>query len=327
MSWIELELACSRYSRNQPYHVDFEWTEFRELIDLRWFLGPLDELLNEEGLGAKIDDCLVESAGGMLSALEQGLVDTHSFREFLDQAAKGILEDNAVRAFRLSRSGDVEQALASEIYLDLIRRHTLDGGKSCPSLHGVCLFVRTFLGQFIENKSWDVDWDIREYSRLIADHWWINPRAVDHFTLIRDSFFSAAAWDALKLICADAFERGWVNRLPHSIHSWYMHASHGYPRRPEEGPAKPNRPDKYGTKLRNNEVKHTVELLELAGLPRAVGVKAISMELNYAEPTVRRICRKPYTSLEELRRDGQKRFEPALYSLSHGSESTAGPTG
>ena len=92
MSWMDLELARSRPLRSQAYHVDFESTEFRELIGLRWYLGPLDEYLNAEGLGATIDDCLVESAGGMLFALEQELVDIHSFKEFWDQATKECLK-------------------------------------------------------------------------------------------------------------------------------------------------------------------------------------------------------------------------------------------
>ena len=325
MSWTDLELAKSRFLRNQPFHVDIEWTEFRESIGLRWYLGPLDELLTAEGLGATIDDCLVESAGSLLFPLEQELIDIDSFKEFLDQAANGMLEDNALKAFRLTLPGDAKHRLAGEIYLDLIRRHTMDSGTSRPALDDGCRFVRVFLARYMKDESWDVDWDIQEFSRFSADLWWLNSGAIDHLTLIRNSFLSAADWDTLNLICTDAVERGWVNRLPPSILFWYLNASRGNPRRPDEGPAKRHRPDRFGTKLRNNEIKHTTELLERVGLPKAVACKAIAMELKYAEPTVRRFCLKPYSSLEELRRDGQKRFEPDLYSLMHGPDSNCNP--
>ena len=54
--------------------------------------------------------------------------------------------------------------------------------------------------------------------------------------------------------------------------------------------------------------------------------EARAEELHYGETTIRNICRKPYLTPEDLRRDGQKCFELALYSLLHELGSNSGPS-
>ena len=62
------------------------------------------------------------------------------------------------------------------------------------------------------------------------------------------------------------------------------------------------------------------------GMQRKDAFKAMAEELHYGETTIRNICRKPYLTPEDLRRDGQKCFELALYSLLHELGSNSGPS-
>ena len=323
MSWIDIELAKWRYGHKRPYQVNVEWTEFRELIPLRWYLGYGDEHLTAEELGATIDDCVVEFTGRLHLCFVQEQIGIDDFKWFLNEVEKGVLEDTELKAFKLTLH-DAELRLTSEVYVDLIKRHALGCGMSAPTIDDGCQFARVFLARFMRQEEFDVDWDIREYSRFSADHWWRNPYAIDHRVLIQNSLFSAEDWDTLMLICSDAAKKR--RMLPPSILYWYLLASHGNLNRPDEGLVPRKRPDKFGVKLRNNEFRHAVKLLEQVGMPWNVACKAMAIEMHYAEPTIRRICRKPYTSLEELRRDGQKRFEPALYSLMYGPDSDSDPT-
>ena len=80
MSWIDLELARSRFWHNRPYQANIEMTEFRKAIGLLWYLGHGDEQLTAEDLGATIDDCLVEFIWSMLLHLEAGNTTTDYFR-------------------------------------------------------------------------------------------------------------------------------------------------------------------------------------------------------------------------------------------------------
>ena len=108
---------------------------------------------------------------------------------------------------------------------------------------------------------------------------------------------------------------------------WHLRASHDQPTRPDEGSIPPYPISKCGAKIRYNEMKHTAELLHQVGMLKKDAFKAMAKELHYAETTIRNICGKPYWTLDDLGRDGQKRFEPALYSLLYGPDSNSGTTG
>ena len=327
MSWMDLQFAISRFWRNRPYQADVEMTEFRKAIGLLWYLGEGDEKLTAEGLGATIDDYLVEFIWLMLLRLETGNTTTDYFRWTIGKVQEDMLEDTALRAFKLTRQGSAEPRLASESYLYLARRHALDGGVSPPTLNGGRRFVRVFLARFKEKENWDVDWDIQGYSRFWADYWWRNPYPNEHRVLIRNSPLSAAAWDTLQLICGDAVKWDRTHLLPPEILQWRLRASFGRPKRPDEGSIPPYPISKFGAKIRYNEMKHTAELLHQVGMLKKDAFKAMAEELHYAETTIRSICGKPYWTLDDLGRDGQKRFEPALYSLLYGPDSNSGTTG
>ena len=164
MSWIDIELAEWRFGHKRPYQVNIEWTEFRELIPLRWYLGYGDEHLTAEELGATIDDCVVEFTGRLHLCFVQEQIGIDDFKWFLDEVEKGVLEDTALKAFKLTLH-DAEPRLASEVYVDLIKRHALGCGMSAPTLDDGCQFARVFLARFMRQEEFDVDWDIREYSR------------------------------------------------------------------------------------------------------------------------------------------------------------------
>ena len=270
--------------------MNIEWTEFRELIPLRWYLGYGDEHLTAEELGATIDDCVVEFTGRLHLCFVQEQIGIDDFKWFLDEVEKGVLEDTALKAFKLTLH-DAEPRLASKVYVDLIKRHALGCGMSAPTLDDGCQFARVFLARFMRQEEFDVDWDIREYSRFSADHWWLS-RSDHHRTLIRNSRFSAADWDALMQICRDAVEWRKSHVLPPEILLWYLEATQGRPKRPDVGPAQPNRPNKFGAKVKRNEIKHTAELLEQVGIERKDACEVIAMELHYAPATIRRFCRK-----------------------------------
>ena len=331
MSWIDSNLANSRFWRNRPYQANVEMTEFRKAIGLLWYLDHGDEQLTAEGLGATIDDCLVEFIWSMLLRLEAGNTTTDYFRLTIGKLQEDMLEDTALRAFKLTLQGGAEPRLASETYLYLARRHALDGGVSSPTLNASRGFVRVFLARFKDKdkdkENWDVDWDIQGYSRFWADHWWRNPYPNEHLVLIRNSPLSAVAWDTLQLICEDAVKWDRAHLLPPEIPLWRLGASFGDPKRPDEGSIPPYPISKFGAKIRDNEMKHTTELLHQVGMLKKDAFKAMAKELDYAETTIRNVCGKPYWTPDDLERDWHKRFEPALYSLLYGPDSNSGATG
>ena len=327
MSWINLQFAISRFWRNRPYQANVEMTEFRKAIGLHWYLGEGDEQLTAEGLGATIDDYLVEFIWLMLLRLEAGNTTTDYFRWTIGKLQEGMLEDTALKAFKLTLQGSAEPRLASETYLYLARRYALDGGVPSPTLNDGRRFVHVFLARFKEKENWDVDWDIQGYSRFWADHWWRNPYPNEHLVLIRNSLVSAVAWDTLKLICKDAVKWDRTHLLPPEILQWRLRASHDQPTRPDEGSIPPHPISKFGAKIRYNEMKHTAELLHQVGMLRKDAFKAMAKELHYAETTIRNVFWKPYWTLDDLERDGHERFEPALYSLLYGPDSNLGHTG
>ena len=105
MSWIDLELARSRFWHNRPYQANIEMTEFRKAIGLLWYLGHGDEQLTAEDLGATIDDCLVEFIWSMLLRLEAGNTTTDYFRWTIGKLQEDMLQDTALKAVKLTLAG------------------------------------------------------------------------------------------------------------------------------------------------------------------------------------------------------------------------------
>ena len=53
--------------------------------------------------------------------------------------------------------------------------------------------------------------------------------------------------------------------------------------------------------LRNNEIRHTVDLLRQVGMPKTAAYKAVGKALDLSGRTIERIYGKPYWAVKELK--------------------------
>ena len=300
MGWLTRELAKGRVKAQLPSQVDIEFSEVRVAIGLKWYLGPGDEQLPPELLGAVIDDCLLDFIWLMLMNLEGGITTTEYFKWIVGKLQEAMPEDTALRAFKLTLPGNAEPKLASETYLDLARRRALYGGKPAPSADEGSRFARVFLAPAMNPAFSELDLDRPAYSILWADHLWRNSFHSELLKVSQESTDNAAAWDALMLLSRYADETGQKHLLPTEVLQWFLGASFGHPKRPGVKPAAPNRPSGLGYMLRNNEIRLTVDLLERVGMPRKAGYRAVAEAFHFAESTICRICRKPYCTVEDI---------------------------
>ena len=310
MSWLMRELSIARSEENPSYQMDVKWSEFREAIGFRWYLEHRDECLTSEDLGFRIDDCLVEYIGCQFSRLKKGGISKEEFELAMRVAEAGIREDPDLNAYEATLLGDGQPKLAGEIYLDLARRLVPHGKKQPRLLKEGARFARVVLAPFMKETRWVIDWDIKSFSRSLADNWWRDPNHDELHNLIQDSPRNAAAWDTLELICKDAVERDVVDLLPYELLRWYFVASQGRLRRPDVAPIPRNRHKALGYRFRNNEIRHTVRLLELVGMLEKDACEAVAKAIHLAVRTIHRLSRKPYWTLEDVRKDVQKRLQP-----------------
>ena len=338
MSWLTRELAIALFKENRPFQGDIEWSEFREAIGLRWYLGRKDDRLASEDLGFRIDDCLVEYIGCQLSRLKQGEISKEEFELAMQVADLGIREDPDLNAYEATLLWDGQPKLASGIYLYLARRLVLQGKTRPPLPPEGDRFARVFLDAFRDDARWStgwdkdkarwsIDWDIDSFSRSWADSLWREPDPDDLHKLIEDSPRNAAAWDTLVLMCKDAADRGIVDLMPSELIRWRFMASEGQLMRPGVAKIPRNRPKALAYRFRNNEIRHTLRLLELVGVPEKAGEEAVAKAFDLAVRTIHRNSRKPYWTLEDVRKDVQKRLQPPKKPFISGPDSNSVPTG
>ena len=234
-----------------------------------------------------------------------------------------MIENAALRAFAatLRKDGD-EVPLASETYLRLAKRHALHGRKRPPSFEEGRRFARVVLAGIKNPAFFETDWDRSDFIKITVDSWLASRDPDKLGPLIEDSEESAIAWDVLELICqkvADELAYGDPDeldeRLPYELLEWYLMANYGYPERPPQGPGPSHRPRKLGYRLRDNEVRHTVDLLVQVDMPKTAARKAVAVALHLELVTIQRICLKPYTTIEELNVHAMKSMEPYYYEL------------
>ena len=313
MSWSSRELAMMRLSNNKPYeHVDLEMSEWRNAIDLRWFLGIGDEHLAPEELGAKIDDCLVENISGLLKMLEQGEIGLERFMLDLRFLEEGMMEDSDLQIYATLLQKDKKLPLASKTYRELAERCASQGGTSRVSLEEAGSLAGALLG-IVRNSDWDeYDWDIKTYSLFCASLWLHDRNPHEILIYIYQSHWNPAAWDTLDIICADAVMHGLVEmmKLPDSLLHWRVSACYGYPERPGVAPKTPSPPKTHGKKIRDNEIRHAVDLLGQVGVRRMAAYDAVALAVHLGAGSVRNICRDPYCTPEDIRLDIVRRFEP-----------------
>ena len=310
MSWKGRGLAIWRFYDQHEKKVDVESSEMRKAVGLGWHLTPGEERMAAEELGGRIDDCLVESISAQLLNLKEGYFSIEEFKSRMRRIEKGMKEDPDLKAFAVTFQRPAGLPLASEAYFDLARRHALSGGRPPPSPEEGRRFALVLLDVFMTEGFGEWDWDRANVTDHLADGWLDRRDPSELQRLIHDSPKSPVSWDALKLICQELAGRG-EEDPPRELLQWYFRATQGHPERPDEGPAPSHRPRKLGYKLRNNEIRNTVDLLAQVGMPKTDGHCAVAEAFHFSEITISRICQEPYSTLEEFEEDAMNRMEPS----------------
>ena len=325
MSWLRREFSMLRLLVQHEKNVDVESSEMRKAVGLGWYLTPGDERMDAEELGRRIDDCLVEAISDQLLNLKEGDSSIKEFNSRMRKFEEGMKEDPDLKAFAATFQRPTVLPLASETYLDLARRHALSDGKPPPSPEEGRRFALALLDDVMIEGLWEWDWDRLRHIGGLAD-WWLDSRdPAELQKLIHDSEKSPVSWDVLKRICQELAGRG-EEDPPRELLQWYFGATHGHPERPDEGPAPSHRPQKLGYKIRNNEIRHTVDLLAQVGMTKNDGHCAVAEAFHFSEIRISRICQEPYFTFKEFAEDATKRLEPSYHSFLYGPGSNSDPS-
>ena len=285
---------------------------------------PADENLAPEDLGGRIDRGLVEDMRVQLLSLKHGNIGIEAFEWKIRQIKEGMRENMALKAFAATLWESDKVPLASETYLKLANRHVVYGGKRSPSFEEGSRFARVLLAPFMKKSFTARDWDRQGLTRVWADSW-LDSRDPDELQRITHaSQNSPLAWDVLQLLCQELIDRG--ENPPYSLLLWDSMASRGHHKRPDEWPATRHRPATLGYKFRNNEIRHTVNLLALVGMPKAAARSAVAEAIDLAESRVGQICREPDFTSDQFRDDAMKSIDRSYYEFLHGPSSHAGPS-
>ena len=331
MGWMTRERAMERFWRQPDWKVDVESSEMREELGLRFYLEPGDEHLPPEELGRRIDDCLVEYIRTYLRLLRLSDISIKEFNSRMHEIDQGMRGDQALRAFEVAISGEAEVPLASRTYLKLARRYlrrkTEEGSahsQRLPEPEEGRQFATVMLDEFMNKAKWKHDWDREFLIRNRADDWRRKRDDYGLWKLIRASQKSALAWDTLKLIC---LELGYESEEepPAGLQKWTFDAVSGRCKRPDEDPVPRHRYPRVGYKLRDNEIRHAVDLLVLVGMSKTAAREAVEeafwdSEDILSESRIRQIHRDPHWTIAELENGVRKFLEPSYYEYSHTHE-------
>ena len=331
MSWVNLERFLSGASRGHRHQTQVDLGNLGKIRFLETYMNPGDELLAPEELGRRIDDGLVESIWLELLRLEGDATRTEAFESTMDTIEKDITAHPALFAFKMSlweeKEGEVLPPSAQ--YLDLARRHVKYGATRAPSVEEGYQIARVLLAPFRKKAFWETDWDRKSFVRMQTDSWLQSRDLAELWYYLQASKVSLVAWDTLNLICQQLAARG-EKDIPSELLEWHFWSSHGSPQRPAEVPAPRHRPrGKLGRMLRNNEIRHMVDLLAQVGMKEADryeavakgSYKAVGKETGLAPLTVSRICGEPYTTIADLEDEAMKRLEPSFYAYLYDSDS------
>ena len=317
MSRMSRESVFWRFLTGEEVHMPFESSEMREAIGLGWIVRSGDERMTPEELGRRIDDCLVEWISLGHHYLDNGYISLEDFEGPMRWIEEGMIEDADLRAFAATLERRSGLQPASETYLELTKREVLCGGKPRPSFKKGLQFASVLLADFIDQENWQIDWDGGIFTRLLVATW-LNGREPSKLQrLIDNSGRSPTVWDALQQLCKALADRAEVP--PDELMGWSFEATHGSLKRPDPDPAPRNRPRKLGYMLRDNEIRHTVDLLFQVGMPKNAGRTVVAEVLHLAESRIQQICREPYWTYFELREHAMKRLDPYAPHLRIGS--------
>ena len=334
MSFLGEDLATWRLTARlsgQDVPVDLETNMLRQIIRLNLYLDYGDEDLDDIGLGARIDDRLVEFIGFLLLALKKDELPLEVVKETMARIEIGMIEDSALKAYARILMRDGERPLSSATYLNLADRRILYGGKPPPKLEEGRRFVRVFLAPFMTKEYRERDFDIKGITRKLADYWrdHLDPDSVE--MLIRHSESSPAAQNLLKLIRNDSVESEATHPLPSVLlqwylKQWYLEDQQRNFKRPKVASSTRGRRRTYGMRLRDNEIKHAVELLTLVDLPELDARKAVAGVFGFTGKRILKICNDPYWTLKDLHEDVYRRLDPVAYHMSHRPSSDPDPS-
>lgn len=279
---------------------------------LKRYMEAADKELGPQDPGSRIDHGLVEYVSTQLSALDQGVISIEEFKSNMHQVEEGMRENTALKTLAATLRNDrVPVPPASETYLKLAKLHALYGGKPLREEGG--RFARALLAYYMDEAFWETDWNRRAYARIRADIWLHGRDPGGLQALIDVSWESEAAWDALQMICQVLANRREVCP-PYELLEWHFRASHDDPKRPDEGPGPSHRPNKFGYKVRDNEIRHTVELMTQVGMPKTAALETVSAAVHLGLRTIQAACRKPYATVFELTKGAMKIMEPSFYA-------------
>ena len=310
MTWLRRHLAMECFWSQPDRHLDVGSSEMREEIGLQFYLEPGDERMAPEELGRRIDECLVEYIYTYLQGLEGGTFRIEEFESAMRKIEKGMNEDPDLKAFEASLQERGELRLASESYLDLARRHVqLDEGPPASPEEGL-RFTLVLLGDVEKEDNWQIDWDRQTFTECLADAWLDSRDPSELERLIPNSWESWIAWDILDMNCRKVTFAG-VN-LPREHLEWCVGAANDYPKRPDERPAPRHRPKVLSNMLRNNEIRHTVDLLVQVGTMKTHNYAAVANAVNLAPGTIRGIYGKSYSTFPDLMGDVLERLDPSF---------------
>ena len=219
-------------------------------------------------------------------------------------------EDPDLKAFEVSLQEGGELRLASEAYLNLAKRHVLFDGIPPVSYEEGYRIAVVLLNDVKKEDNWEIDWDRQAFAERLADAWLESRDHSELRRLIRNSWESWMAWDTLHMNCRQVPIIGVT--LPREHLEWCVGAMNDCPKRPDERPAPRHRPTRLHNKLRNNEIRHTLDLLIQVGIKRTDGYKAVAKAFPFKSGTIRGIYRQPYSTIPDLMGDALERLDPSF---------------
>lgn len=328
MSWAgdalrELELEESRDWKVDEAVLD-DLGRLANVLYIRQYIGPGAAKLTPNELGSRVDDGLVEYLYLNLRnrRLRGGDVeDLQSFMRGIDGYRR---ECPALIAYRESQLGDKGLPLASDLYFDLamwqIEQRSIPRArrrKRRPLTEEGRQFVRVKLRSFMVPSVGGTDWNIEVVTSQWADAYFRDPSARRLLRLIYYAKWSPVDYDTLKKISWKCNVTG-QERHPLLLH-WDSQRAEGLIRRPDEAPVPRHRRGMLGDKLRNNEIKHIVDLLYEVGFFKSHVHRAVAKHFSFSPESIRDIGGDPYVTVDQLREDAMKRMEPDLHSHVYGA--------
>ena len=337
MSWGMLSTLLERFELSSDEQGKVQLGRLDEEESLGWYTrlsgislhsGIEDQDPNE--LGKAIDQGWVEYINVQLSVLKHGGIGTEEFESTMRRLEERIRDNMALGTYAaaLEKSDDVP--LASKTYLELARRHARNDGERSPSYEEGGRFAEAMLDGFKDEAFWEMDVAVLSSVPTWADAFLNDRDPCELQGLIDISDVSVLAWDTLEEICrkvADERAGGLAGEpeecLPYELLVWNLMVNHGHAERPDPGPAPRHRPEKLGYKIRDNEIRHTVDLLVQVGLTKTDAYEVVAAAFPFDVRTIQRICRKPYSLYGDLHLEAIKHMDPTYYSLVYGPDSSS----